>query len=62
MRCKACDALLDKHECQWDEELKEHEDMCYICRGIIADAEAEEALGVYAEDTFDDMIIGNNDE
>ena len=55
-RCKACDAVLDKHEIVWDEELKQHEDMCHVCRGIVADAEYEEVLSVYGEDTFDDLI------
>ncbi len=49
-RCAACNALFNKHEGCWKEELQQHEELCYVCLGIIATAEHEEALGIYLEE------------
>ena len=59
-RCRACDAVLTENEIVWDEERQAHDDLCYICKGIIADAEYEEVSSVYKEDTFDDLMPINN--
>ena len=56
MRCRACDALLDNKESQWDDDTKQHDDMCYICKGIIAQSEYVGVYDVYPEDSFNDII------
>jgi len=57
MRCKCCNAILDKHECYWIEERQTHEDMCIKCRGKCYENEEEEGveglIDMYMGDSYD---------
>ena len=55
-RCKACDAILNKYEMEWDDETKQHDDMCYVCRGIVLDCEREEAFMMFDDDDASEII------
>jgi hypothetical protein len=35
MRCKACDSIMDANEILWDEEQKQHEELCRRCRDAV---------------------------
>ena len=42
MRCKACDKVMEDTEIIWNEELKEHEELCSKCLKLIHDYEEED--------------------
>lgn len=50
-RCKACDNVLKENEIVWREEIKQHEELCLLCRqaSLGFDVEALEYI-----DTIDD--------
>lgn len=41
MRCKACDTPMKENEIIWREEIKEHEELCLLCRQAALGFEVE---------------------
>lgn len=54
MRCKACDKIMEDTEIIWDEERKEHEELCSKCLKIINDLDKEEFVD--EEDDIDSLV------
>ena len=58
MRCKSCDSILSSSEIIWDEEIKEHEELCRKCRHTLS-IECPDSVLIYDQDvqeSFDEAV------
>lgn len=58
MRCKSCDSILSSSEIIFDEETKEHEELCRKCRQTLS-IQCPESVLIYDQDiqeSFDEAI------
>lgn len=58
MRCKSCDSILASSEIIWDEESKQHEELCRKCRQILS-IQCPDSILVYDQDireSYDEAV------
>ena len=63
MRCKSCDSILSSSEIIWNEEIKEHEELCRKCRQIVS-IQCPDSLVIYdqaIQESYDEAISGSCD-
>ena len=63
MRCKSCYSILSPSEIIWNEEIKQHEELCRKCRQILS-MQCPDSVVVYDQDiqeSYDEAVSDSCD-